>query len=759
MKKKITVLLLLIITTFSLNAQTEISLDKAIEKSAKEITAYFNKNFKKSEVNVAVVVSMTDTQEMAKYLTDSYESKLKKSSQINLLTRDSVTKSAIQAEINYQYSGFVSDSAMVMLGEEAGAQFIVSVTFENIDSEYLLVVKTVNVETGDIVVGTFREPISKEKKIEELLKNIKKLESVDDYLVEIENWKSQKRNNERIRDEEILKRQGAINAEYEAKIAEANQKVYPENYSTKKVEEERSRAIEYLEKQRELELESAEKTIEANHAAGIQACEDKKESIISILLRKEFQLKDQKEIFISIGKFEKDETPQYFPVTFNSQNENVIFEREYHIDIKQDDVNDYERINEPLKKKNIIGVLTFCLKRIRGTDTFNIYVKSISLIDKSTSNSQSLWNLQINENVNTIPTHNDVTEDESAVKTTTAKSVTSSGSTNEDSAFSEPVVEEVNPLKGKVNIARQQAYNFGESNSNSYSESVEQNVVTYKKVTGSDPRDYLYVNGKWFSYTEEVLVRNNDLKDPLVFGRYEITEELYYEVCKQTPFAISKDNYYYTDFFTGSGTYWYNGERQKNAPKYLPAENISFYQAVAFCNMLTEKLFGREHCVYYSDQDFRNVYTMYDATNGNMVFWKEELGYRLPTSDEWDIAAGRLYVNEEDVSIFPYDYSGSDNLSNVAWYSENSENLPQEVGKKECNENGLYDMSGNVWEWVWSITASYFYNESGVPIKGGCFYNRPYKCNLYNYALELPDTKDKGIGFRICRNYSATVAE
>ena len=67
--------------------------------------------------------------------------------------------------------------------------------------------------------------------------------------------------------------------------------------------------------------------------------------------------------------------------------------------------------------------------------------------------------------------------------------------------------------------------------------------------------------------------------------------------------------------------------------------------------------------------------------------------FSIPTEVEWEYAAKGGEKSKG------YKYSGSDNLDNVAWYEGNSDkNKPQQVGTKQPNELGIYDMTGNVWE-------------------------------------------------------------
>ena len=103
--------------------------------------------------------------------------------------------------------------------------------------------------------------------------------------------------------------------------------------------------------------------------------------------------------------------------------------------------------------------------------------------------------------------------------------------------------------------------------------------------------------------------------------------------------------------------------------------------------------------------------------------------FRLPTEAEWEFAC-RGGNNSRG-----YKYSGSNNLGSVAWYDGNSGNKTHPVGTKAPNELGIYDMSGNVWEWCADWYGDYSSGAQTNPTGPYGGSNRVYRGGSWNYDV------------------------
>ncbi|MGK5682498.1 formylglycine-generating enzyme family protein [Actinoplanes sp. URMC 104] len=157
----------------------------------------------------------------------------------------------------------------------------------------------------------------------------------------------------------------------------------------------------------------------------------------------------------------------------------------------------------------------------------------------------------------------------------------------------------------------------------------------------------------------------------------------------------------------------------------LPVESVSWLDAVRFCN--AQSLQAGLPPAYVIDGDDVSLVDTSD-------------GYRLPTEAEWEHAcrAGT-----------PGPRYGE--LDEIAWYRDNSGGRLREVGGKQPNAWGLYDMLGNVWNWCWDLYDPQVYGTYRV-LRGGGWFDEHWSCRASVRRRSHPTFRVDDVGFRVARS-------
>ena len=292
----------------------------------------------------------------------------------------------------------------------------------------------------------------------------------------------------------------------------------------------------------------------------------------------------------------------------------------------------------------------------------------------------------------------------------------------------------INDLEATIKML-QDGHTIADNNSDSQSNLTNANITD--KLSRFLTDNMVLVDGGSFWMDKRTGYRVN--LSSYYIGKFQVTQRLWKKIMGINPS-------YFND----------NGEK--------PVECVTWYDAVCFCNRLSmemdlESVYELTQREYDTDdKDYQHI------VKADVKIDIAKFGFRLPTEAEWEYAARGGNQNSNN----DYEFSGSNNIDDVAVYCKNSRDLGTDnpnygthtVGSKNKNALGIYDMSGNVWEWCQDWKGDYPTEQIGSDpqgpasgayrvLRGGSWFSVADSCRV-SYRIDIaPDLRSFDNGFRL----------
>jgi len=244
-----------------------------------------------------------------------------------------------------------------------------------------------------------------------------------------------------------------------------------------------------------------------------------------------------------------------------------------------------------------------------------------------------------------------------------------------------------------------------------------QRIKKNKKGKSGNPtfKDMVVVNGG--KYTPSFFNEEREVFD-IEVCKYPVTQDMWMEVMEENPSE-------------------FKGGRR-------PVEKVSWWDALEYCNKLSEK-YNLEPVYDLSkkDEGILKINQLGGETEyPNIADFRKTEGFRLPTELEWEWFARGGEIAIQD-GTFDYQFSGSENIDEVAWYSNNSNRQTHDVATKKANQLGLYDCCGNILEWCYDTDTSGYISEDLTYIYDSSINNKQLRGGFYTDLLDASTVKSR----------------